>query len=79
MSNQTYIVINDGQFLYPVLRSDLREGDTEARVKAMDSDEYSAWCNFVPADERQYVIGSQEMIEFCRALQADGAETWYVA
>jgi hypothetical protein len=75
-----YIIINDGQYVYPVLRSDLdRSGQTEESLRAMDGDEYSAWCSSgrVPVAEAR-CVGSAECIRRCQDLQEEGAETWYI-
>lgn len=76
-----YVVIDDGQFQYPVLKSDLRPNDTQDMLKAMSADQYSAWCNTeVPADFAAAggTVGSQECIDFCEALKDAGADTWYI-
>lgn len=76
-----YIVIDDGQFQFPVLRADVaRSGETRASIRDMDEDAYAAWCGAVPAvlapgDS----VGSQTCIDMCRALEALGAQRWHVA
>lgn len=73
-----YVVIDDGQFIYPVLLGDLRQEDTEELLKGMSSDEYAEFCNKVPADQRRHLVGTQNMIEFCRALVRAGATLWRI-
>lgn len=73
-----YLVVDDGQFRYPVLRASLRPGDTQAVVAGMDSDEYATWCNTVPADLRYADVGTRELIDLCRSLEDAGAEIWDV-
>lgn len=75
-----YIIINDGQYIYPILSSDLRKGDTEEIISAMNGDEYSLWCSqSVPADLRYADIGTAEIIDLCNDLIKFGANKWYVA
>jgi hypothetical protein len=80
MNASKYIVVNDGQFVYPVRKSALRAGDTEKSVRAMSGDEYAAWCQDVPADFAAAggSVGSQECIDFCEALIEAGADQWHV-
>lgn len=76
-----YVVINDGQFQYPVKKSHLRPEDSEESLKKMSGDEYSIWCHQeVPADFAAAGgdAGSQKCIDFCEALKADGADVWYI-
>lgn len=75
---KAYVVVNDGQFRYPVLRSDMRPGDTEEVVTEMNSDEYAAWCNAVPADLRYADVGTRELIDLCSELESCGADVWNV-
>jgi hypothetical protein len=78
MNTNNYIVINDGQFQYPVPRASLREEDTEARLRKMSGDEYSAWCLDVPMDRSHGAAGSQGCIDFCTELIEAGADVWYL-
>ena len=73
-----YIVVKDGQFMYPVQKSDLHPGDSEEKVRGMSAGEYADWCQNVPADLRFAEVGTQECIELCNALIAKGAEVWSV-
>ena len=73
-----YVVINDGAFQFPVERSSLRVGDTEARLKGMSGDQYRAWCDEVGMDERFGVVGEQGCIDVCEALKDAGADAWYI-
>lgn len=84
MANSTinaedYIVINDGQFVCAYERIELSDDDSEAKLKAMDGEAYSAWCSdrapYTPAGS----VGSQQMIDFCKALEEAGADVWYTA
>src|SRR5690606_30985575 len=47
-----YVVIDDGAYVYPVLRDDLGPDDTPDALAEMSPDEYEDWCERVPADER---------------------------
>lgn len=78
-SAKSYVVINDGQNVYPVLRSDLREGDSATVIRGMDGDEYADWCNAVPADQRVAAAGTGEMSDLCDELIEAGATQWRVA
>lgn len=75
---ESYIVVNDGQYRYPVLRSDLRPGDTEAVIRAMSPEQYGDWCQSVPADQRVANVGTRDMSDLCAALIDHGAEIWEV-
>lgn len=74
-----YVVIDDGQVRYPVLRRSLGADDTEASLRAMDAEEYGDWCRRVPCEEFGEPIGSQEMIDLCATLIDAGAEEWWIA
>lgn len=73
-----HIVVNDGQFQFPVLVSSLRPQDSEQVVKAMNGDEYSAWCMDVPMDASRGPVGSQGCIDFCNELTEAGADVWQI-
>lgn len=74
-----YVVVNDGQFRFPVRKSDLRAGDSEETIRAMDGDSYAEFCNSgVPADLRVGDVGTKECIDLCNALVEAGAELWNV-
>ena len=73
-----HIIIDDGQFRYPVRRADLRPQDTLSALQAMSGDEYSEWCQQVPMDSSHGDAGTAECIEYCDALEADGAEIWHI-
>jgi hypothetical protein len=81
-SPESYIVIDDGMFRYPVARADVEaSGKSKADLRAMDGDAYSAWCRDLPrlgvgiAEE----VGTAECIDFCERLIAAGAERWDIA
>jgi len=74
-----YVVIDDGAYVYPVLREDLGPDDSPDALAEMSPDEYQDWCERVPADERYAAIGTPEMAAFCRWLEAQGAPRWYIA
>lgn len=69
-----YVVINDGQFLYPLKKSDVNDV-TPAKLRKMDEDEYAEWCRNHPCIVE---VGSQEIIDLCRELIDDGADEWYI-
>ena len=73
-----YIVVDDGQFRYPVRRSSLRPGDSETLVKSMSGDEYGAWCQVVPSDLRIGEAGTLECLQLCEDLVEAGADVWHV-
>ena len=73
-----YVVIDDGALVYPVLRDDLGPDDTPDTLAAMTPDQYSDWCEQVPADERYAPIGTPAMDRFCAWLEEHGAERWYI-
>jgi len=73
-----YVVVDDGQYRYPVAVEDLRDGDTEEVIRAMSGDEYGEWCNAVPADQRLYMVGDCEMIALCQEMIESGADVWHV-
>jgi hypothetical protein len=75
---RNYIVVNDGQCKYPVLRADLRDGDTEAAVASMSSEEYAEWCQAVPADQHLGSIGSEDLNTMCDLLTNLGTQIWHV-
>lgn len=73
-----YTVINDGVFRYPVLTADIvRSGKSQADLRAMDGDDYAAWCQDVPTACAD--VGSQECIDLCEALESAGAKHWHIA
>lgn len=74
-----YIVVNDGQFAYPILRAAAEKaGADEAAVRGMNGDEYAAWCQDVPADLRAGDVGTSECIALCNDLICAGAACWHV-
>lgn len=73
-----YVVVDDGQFQYPMLLSDTGD-DTEGTLRAMGGDQYSHWCTTHPADLRIADVGTQGCIDLCRDLIAAGCETWQIA
>jgi hypothetical protein len=74
-----YIVIDDGAFRYAVERAGVdASGTTEADLRKMNGDEYSAWCQNVPM-EGYVSVGSQECIDLCAALEEAGSEVWRIA
>jgi hypothetical protein len=73
-----YVVINDGAVQYPVLRDDLRDGDTEDSIRDMDSDEYAAFCTAVGYDARAYTAGSGELNRLTDSMIERGATYWRV-
>lgn len=74
-----YVVISDGAYVYPVLRDDLGPDDDPDTLAEMSPDEYQAWCERVPADERYAPLGTAEMARVCHWLEAHGAERWEIA
>ena len=74
---QYLIVIDDGQVMYPVRRSDLRPGDTEESIRAMGDAAYAEFCHAVPATGTAHP-GTAECNTVCRLLIEGGAEHWRV-
>lgn len=72
-----YVVINDGQYLYPIRRNRLGPNDDIARLLAMNADEYADWCQRVPVATR-YLVGSEDCIKLCQRLLNRGAEEWII-
>lgn len=81
MEANLYVVINDGQYRYPVIKSNLGPNDTEESLRAMSGDEYSHWCNSTPwaQDAAGGDVGSEECLAFCDRLIAEGADHWRIA
>jgi len=74
-----YIVINDSQFKFPVLVEDVRKsGKTLTDLKAMDGEQYGAWCDAVQMDRSHGDVGSQGCIDFCNELVEAGATVWNI-
>jgi hypothetical protein len=73
-----YVVIDDGQFQYPMLLSDTG-ADTADTLRDMGADAYSHWCATHPADLRYAEVGSQECIDLCRDLIEAGCICWRIA
>lgn len=70
---QTTTIINDGQFLYPVSTAIL---DAWTAVNGpITAKNYEQFCYDTDAIEGTPFIGSQEMIELCEELIANGAAT----
>lgn len=72
-----YIVIRDSQFQFPVLAADVeRAGKSQPELKALDGEQYGAWCNEVSMDRSHGDVGSQGCIDFCEELIEAGAKVW---
>jgi hypothetical protein len=79
-----YVVIHDSHFMWPALRRDIEAaGYTRDDVASFDSadveaedTEYAEFCRLVPC-AFDGLVGSDECIDFCEALIANGAEEWY--
>jgi hypothetical protein len=73
-----YTIVNDGQFMWPVLTADVeRAGQTQSDVRDMSEDTYTAWCDALPS-VAEGSVGSQACIDLCRQLIEAGARVWHV-
>lgn len=75
-----YTVIDDGQFMFPVMSSDMTawtavNGDLE------DNDRYNQFCQDVKfvGEGDLGSVGSDEVIAFCNALIEAGAEVLHLS
>ena len=79
ISQAAQIVINDGRFLYPVLRSDVESaGLSMSQVAELDTDGYGIWCALCPMPDDSGCIGTQQCIDYCAKLIGAGAEEWTI-
>lgn len=78
MNANQYIVIIDSQFRYAVSSAVLADS-TEDQVRAMDGEQYGAWCDAHPMDRTRGDVGSQGCIDFCNELIEAGAEVWHLS
>ena len=68
-----FIVIDDGQFRFPIRRAELG-----AWTKETISASYDDFCNEVPT-ATDHVVGGPDCIAYCRTLEDEGAEVWSIA
>lgn len=72
-----YVVISDGGSRYLMLREDLG-GANEATLKAMNGDQYQAWCDDHTADQRYANVCSGDNTEICNAMLDADCEYWCI-
>ncbi len=72
-----YVIVDDGSTKFPVLKADLKNGDSEAALRAMDSEEYAAWCDEVPADLRPGKPGSEDLDTVVDMRIERGTQVWH--
>lgn len=74
---KSHIVVKDSQFQFPVSADAAQAAGKAAKdLKAMDGEQYAAWCQEVDMDRSHGDVGSQGCIDYCEQLIEAGAEVW---
>lgn len=69
MKNLT--IIDDGQFRYPVLTTELNQWETEnGKIKPTN---YELFCNSVEIHKKDVMVGTRKMIDYCAEALEEGA------